>query len=174
MIRTLRRIGFAALALSAPVTLFAHGFAVGDLVIGHPWAAPPPPGAPSVAGYLSVTNDGDREDRLVGASAAFAEAVELHESRIENDVVSMRELMDGVVIPAGEKLVFAPSGKHLMFVSPEPLLEGEVRAVTLRFERAGEVEVRFSIEQPADGVAGTDAGAGAGAGGTEGMDHSKH
>jgi len=157
-----------ALALATPSILFAHAFEIGELSIDHPWAAPPPPGAPTVAGYLSVTNDGEQADRLLGATAAFAEAVEMHESRIEDDVASMRELLDGVVIPAGETVRFEPTGKHLMFVAPEPLVEGDVRRVTLRFERAGELEVRFSVEHPGEEVEPVDHSA------MEGMNHDDH
>ena len=181
-----RLAGRAALALllATPSIVFAHAFRIGDLTIDHPWVAPPPPGAPNVAGYLSVTNDGERADRLLGATAAFTDTVQVHESRIEDDVVSMRELRDGVPIPAGKTVVFEPTGRHLMFVAPEPLLEGDVRPVTLRFERAGEIEVRFNVEQPGEDVETVDHSTMEGmgrstmepgeAGGGQGMNHDDH
>lgn len=153
----------SAVAWSSGVA--AHDFSVGDVQVMHPWAAPPPPGAPSVAGYLEVRNDGDTADRLLGATAAFAERVELHESRVEDDVVSMRPLGDGIALPPGQTVRLAPGGMHLMFVRPEPLGEGDRRSATLQFERAGSLTVEFVVERPEASEAAPAAAP---------MDHSHH
>lgn len=157
-IPTAARLALLLLAMSAGAAAHAHDYRTGDIAIAHPWAPPPPPGAASVAGYLAISNEGDTEDRLLGATATFAERVEIHETRIEDDVARMRELTDGVVLPGGEAVDFEPNGRHLMFVGHEPLREGDRVTATLIFERSGEVEVEFAVEFP-DADGGTDAAA---------------
>lgn len=136
---------FLGLALSAPA--HAHGYEVGELEIGHPWSRETPPGASVGAGYLTVTNNGDRADRLVDADSPAADRVEIHRS-IEEDGVSRMEHQDeGVKIPAGEEIAIEPGGYHLMLMGlDEPLSEDERIPVTLEFERAGSVEVELVVE----------------------------
>ena len=129
----------------------AHEYRAGALEIDHPYAPAPPPGAPSVAGYLAIANGGDAPDRLLGATADFAERVELHATTIDGDVARMRRLEGGIEIPAGATVELAPGGTHLMFVGPERgLAVGDELAVTLAFERAGEVGVTFNVEDGAE------------------------
>jgi copper(I)-binding protein len=58
----------------------------------------------------------------------------------------MRELADGLVIPAGETVELKPGGFHLMFMElKQPLVEGETVEVSLEFQKAGTVTIPFAI-----------------------------
>ena len=137
-----------------PPLVAAHEFEQGDLFVDHPFAPATPPGVSSAAGYLTVTNNGEESERLLGGEAAFAGGgVELHRTTVENDVARMRELSEGLLIEAGETVSLAPGGTHLMFTGLEaPLVDGESLEATLRFERAGEVRVVFNVERPGSGT----------------------
>lgn len=64
--------------------------------------------------------------------------------------MKMRELADGLEIPAGETVVLAPGGFHIMFMGlKQAFVEGETVAVTLTFEKAGSVEVLLPVEATA-------------------------
>ena len=140
----------AALGTAAFGTAHAHEYRAGSIGIDHPYAPAPPPGAPSLAGYLTLVNVGDAPDRLLGATAGFAERVEMHATMMDGDVARMRTLEDGIEIPAGATVALLPGETHLMFVDPAAgLAVGDELPVTLRFERAGETEVVFNVE---DGV----------------------
>lgn len=164
------RVGFlilaAALALFAAQPAFAHGYKIGQIEIGHPWARMTPAGAKVGGGYLSVTNKGAEPDRLVSATAAVADRAEIHEMTVKDGVMNMRMLTDGVDIPAGDEVKLAPGGLHLMLIGlKQPLKEGDSFKGTLTFEKAGTVDVDFKVE----GMAGPK---GAAPAGTE--DHSGH
>jgi periplasmic copper chaperone A len=135
-----------ALALSisaAPAA--AQEFKAGDIVIEKPWARATPKGVQVGGGYLTIRNNGAAPDRLTGGSADFA-AVEVHQSTSENGVSQMRELKDGLAIPAHGSVTFAPGGYHLMFTHlKHPLTKGESVKATLTFEHAGPVEVEFGV-----------------------------
>lgn len=134
----------AAALLAAPAV--ADPVVAGDLRLDRPQIREAPPGAPVAGAYLLIENRGDEGDRLLGASSPAAEAVEIHAMAMEGEVMRMRELPDGLPIPAGEAVSLEPGGLHLMLMAPEAAAAGEAREVTLRFERAGEVTLRFTVE----------------------------
>jgi len=140
---------FLILALAALLTATAaigHDFQIGALKIGHPWARPTLPGQGAGGAYLSVHNGGSTPDRLLGGSMPVAAGVEVHEMRMEGDVMRMREL-PGLEIPAGKTVTLAPAGLHLMLTGLKaPLKLGDKLPLKLRFEKAGEIEVTVNVE----------------------------
>jgi copper(I)-binding protein len=133
-----------ALALSAAPAL-AQEFKGGDIVIEKPWARATPKGAEVGSGYLTIQNNGAAPDRLTGGSTDFG-AVEVHQMSSANGVSQMRELKDGLAIPAHGSVGFSPGGYHLMFTHlTHPLTKGESVKATLNFEHAGPIEVEFSV-----------------------------
>ena len=124
----------------------AGPWTVGDLRIDAPFARATLPNAPVGGGFLTITNEGRTDDTLVAARSAAAGHVEVHEMAMDGDVMRMRELADGLPIPAGETVMLTPGGFHLMFMDLQgPLVEGETVDVTLTFEQAGEVTVPLSV-----------------------------
>ena len=58
----------------------------------------------------------------------------------------MRELADGLPIPAGGSAELKPRGHHLMFIGLKaPFKEGETVKATLTFEKAGSADIMFAI-----------------------------
>ncbi len=149
-----------ALGLSAAPAL-AQEIKAGDLTIEKPWARATPKGAEVGAGYLEIRNNGASPDRLTGGSADFA-GVEIHEMKMEGGVMKMREVKDGLEIPAHGTVKLAPSGYHLMFTGlKRPLVKGESVKATLTFEHAGAVVVDFAVQGvgaagPGGGMKGDD------------------
>ena len=128
------------------------GFAVGDLVVERPWARESV--TRTGAAYLTVRNDGDADDRLIGISSEVADRAELHESDMQDGVMRMRAV-EAVEVPAGGQAALEPGGLHVMLIGLKaPLEEGGSFALTLVFENAGEVEVVTTIEDIAHGGAG--------------------
>jgi copper(I)-binding protein len=119
---------------------------VGELEITMPWSREIPPNAPVAAGFLSIRNGGASDDRLVGVRSDASERVEIHEVRHEDGVARMRELTDGLLIPAGSTVELKPGGYHLMFITPKDgFKQDDVVLATLQFEKAGEVQVAFKV-----------------------------
>lgn len=143
----------AAVALSASAA-FAHDFKLGNLEIHHPASKATLPGQPVGGGFLTVTNTGSEEDRLVSITAPdVSDDVQLHEMAIENDVMKMRQLPDGIDIPAGAKVELKSGGLHIMFMRiKHPFKEGDSFKATLNFEKAGKIDVDFKIEAAKPGA----------------------
>ena len=134
---------------------------VGDLELSGAFTRDTLPNAPVGGGYLTITNKGDTDDRLIAVSTPVAGTSQIHEMKMDGDVMKMNALPDGLVIPAGSTVKLEPGGYHLMFMDLKgPLVEGESIAVTLTFEKSGTVELQVPIGSPA--AKGSD------------MDHSMH
>lgn len=152
-----KEISFAAaLTLGSLLSLadaHAHEVKVGDLVIGHSWARQSPMGADVAAGYMTITNTGKVDDRLVKATAAITATVQLHEMKMEGDVMKMAEIPGGIVIPAGATIELKPKSLHIMFMDLQaPVMEGEEIAGTLTFEKAGTVDIKYEVRAPDAGM----------------------
>ena len=119
---------------------------MGELEISAPWSRAIPPAAPVAAGYLSIRNRGSGDDRLVEVRSDAAARVEIHELRDEDGMARMRQLPDGLSLPAGETVELRPGGYHLMFITPaDGFVAGRQVAATLVFEHAGELPVEFEV-----------------------------
>ena len=126
------------LALAAPA-------AWAQVQVENPWSRATAPGAKVAAGYMVLRNRAATPDRLVGASSPAARKVETHVTVRDGDIMRMREVQ-GYEIPAAGAFELKPGGPHLMFVDVRrPFKEGEAIPVTLRFEKAGEVQVEFKV-----------------------------
>lgn len=128
-------------------TSSAHDYKIGDIVIEYPFSRATPPKARVAGGYLTITNNGTVADRLVGGSATISKRIEIHEMAVKDDIMRMRPLPNGVEIPAGETVTFKPGSYHIMFMGiAEPFKKGSRNTITLKFEKAGEIEVEFAVE----------------------------
>ncbi|PDT84422.1 DUF1775 domain-containing protein [Sinorhizobium sp. BJ1] len=114
---------------------------VGDLEISGGSVKAMLPGAKVGGGGFVIKNTGSTDDRLIAVESPAAGRVELHEMAMENDVMKMRNLGDGIAIPPGETVDLKSGGLHLMFMElQKPFAEGDTVPVTLTFEKAGKVD----------------------------------
>jgi periplasmic copper chaperone A len=132
----------AAVAQPAPAPIRA-----GALQIEAPWLRATPGGAKVGAGYLRITNSGSEADRLTGANMPLAVRGEVHEMTMQNGVMHMAPLAQGLAIAPGTTVELKPGGLHLMFLDLKGALkEGQSVDVTLAFEKAGRVTVPFPVQ----------------------------
>lgn len=119
---------------------------IGKLDVSAPWSRETPPTARVAAGYLSIRNRGRQDDRLLAVESTAARRVEIHQSRTDGGVMRMRLLADGLPIPAGQTVILAPGGSHLMFIDTvRPPTAGERLDAVLVFRDAGRLPVAFEV-----------------------------
>jgi periplasmic copper chaperone A len=117
----------------------------GILDIKNPWARPAAESA-NGAVYFVIENGTSQDDVLLSGRTDIASVVELHESEIDGDHMSMHH-QDEVVLPAGEAVEFSPGGLHIMLVGlTRQLKAGETFDITLVFKQAGEKTVTVSVK----------------------------
>jgi len=137
-----------ALAAAAAVGLQPITVAQPSTVtIENPWTRATAPGQAVAGGFMTVINTTGPEDRLLRASSPVAKEVQIHNTTMDEGVMRMRPMADGVAIPAGGRVEFKPRALHLMFMGLQaPIAAGTTVPVTLEFERAGKVGATFRVE----------------------------
>lgn len=134
------------LAGAATLALATASFA--DITINDAYARSSRPKAPTGAAFMVIENTGPTDDRLVEARSDVAARVELHTHvDLGGGVMRMTKVEEGFVIPAGGSHALARGGDHVMMMGlKSPLVQGETIAVTLVFEKAGEMTVKIPVD----------------------------
>ncbi len=115
------------------------------------WCRPAVAGARAVGCY--VTLDSAADDRLVAAESPAGQRVEIHTMTMDGGVMRMRELEDGLPLPAGETVALKPGAEHLMLIAPATALdEGGELSLTLNFEKAPPATVTAQIRSAPHGM----------------------
>lgn len=148
MNKSIRNAGLSFAVLFALVQpLMAHEYKAGDLELKHPWSRATPEGARVAAGYVKIVNSGAEADRLVSVTGEISGRSEIHEMSVNAQGVMTMRPVDGIEIPAGGEVELKPGGLHIMFLELSGTKkDGERFAGTLTFEKAGTVDVEFSVE----------------------------
>lgn len=107
------------------------------------------PAGPNAALYFTASG-GDEPDRLLGARAAVAAEVQIHETATGQDGSTTMRPVDGLDLPADGELVLEPGGYHLMLVDVERVESGDEVDVTLIWENSGEMTIPVDVVEPAD------------------------
>jgi copper(I)-binding protein len=112
----------------------AASIALAQTVVTDPWARATVPGQPATGAFMTLTADTD--STLVAVASPVAKLVQVHQSSIDNDVMSMHQVQR-VALPAGKPVVFDPSGYHVMLMQLNgQVKEGERVPLTLTIEDA--------------------------------------
>jgi copper(I)-binding protein len=129
------------------------------ILIERPWARATPPGAQTAAAYVTIVNHGAEGDVLIAASSPQADRVEFHVSTRDGGVMRMRPATSGITVPAHGTIELRPEGGYHVMLSglKAPLRSGTILPVTLRFAKAGPIDVVFDVEPI--GARGPSAGA---------------
>ncbi|MDB5375313.1 MAG: hypothetical protein JWP04_3955 [Belnapia sp.] len=140
----IRRSLLGLLAFAPVAAAMAHDGQAGDIAVTQPWSRAA--GANGTgAGFLTIHNAGGEPDRLVSAASPAARKVELHAHVRDGEVMRMRPV-DGIPLPPGQTVTLQPGGLHVMLIGlTEALRQGGEVPLTLRFERAGEVQVMLHV-----------------------------
>lgn len=142
----IRSLAVAATVALLATPVLAHDYTAGTVTVSHPWARATPKGAKVGAAYFHVAASKAGGDRLIAAKADVSDRVELHTHVHEGNVMKMRQV-EAVAVPAGGDVTFEPSGYHLMLMDLKaPLKEGDLLAITLVFEKAGEIKLEATVE----------------------------
>ena len=126
----------------------------GDISISRVYALPTLQGIRNGAAYIEqIDNKGKQADRLLRASSAVADKVELHTMSVDaKNVMRMRPVPDIALTPGSPVKMLPGGGLHIMLLGlKKPLVEGDRFTLTLEFERAGKTDVTVQVQAPKSG-----------------------
>jgi|GEM_PF-462152 len=103
--------------------------------------------APNSAAYGYVVNLTNEDVVLTGGASDVSEVIEIHDMVMEDDVMVMTPLADGLTIPAGGSVILQPGGLHVMMIGLDgELAVGDAFDLTLNFEGAGELALTVPVQ----------------------------
>lgn len=131
---------FHMLAMAALLVLISCAAQATELTVRDGWFRALPPSVPS-GGYFTLRNDGKAMATLTDVESPACGAMMMHQTTPGG--------MDHVMaldVRAGEDMVFAPGGYHLMCMASTPLLKvGTSVPVTLFFKDGQKITAHFQV-----------------------------
>jgi periplasmic copper chaperone A len=97
--------------------------------------------------YFLLQNHSAGRYELTGVTSDAAQAVEMHESSMEGDVMKMQQVTS-IPIPGKASIEFAPGGLHVMLIGlNEDLQVGDEIQVTLHFTEHEDILVTVPVQE---------------------------
>ena len=128
--------------LIASLLAFAATSALAQVTVKDPWVRATVPQQTATGAFMRLSSPTDA--RLVSAISPVAGVVEIHEMKMENDVMKMRPV-PSVAIPAGKGVELKPGGYHVMLMNLKAQVkEGDTVPITLVIE--GKDKKRETVE----------------------------
>ncbi len=119
---------------------------IADVAVKDAWVRTTVPGQKGTGAFMSLTAKSDL--RLVGASSAVAGIAEVHEMKMNGDVMQMRAVA-GVDLPAGKTVALRAGGFHVMLLDLKTALPKNATVpLTLLFKDAKGVESKMEVTVP--------------------------
>jgi hypothetical protein len=136
-------------AVAAAAALFFATSAAAQVTVTEPWVRGTVPGQMATGAFMLLKSAADA--KLVEARSPVAGVVEIHEMKLENNVMRMRAIA-ALDLPAGRAVELKPGGYHVMLMDlKQPVKEGEVVPVTLIVDTGGRretLEVKAPVRAP--------------------------
>ncbi|MET0322620.1 MAG: copper chaperone PCu(A)C [Duganella sp.] len=145
---------FVSLMLGA--TLLAAAPAWSQVTVDQPWVRATVAAQKVTGAFMTLT--AAKDSRLVGVSTPAAGVVEVHEMKMVEDVMRMRQV-PALDLPAGKPVALTPGGYHLMlFQLKQQLKDGDKVPLTLEVEDAAKVRSTITVQavvRPLNAAAGS-------------------
>jgi copper(I)-binding protein len=147
MKQCLTALGAALLMSVAMADATSNDYHANNVHVDHVYARSTVPGQTSGVAYLTIENKGSGADKLVSVSSPIAASTEIHSMAMDGTIMRMREVSD-LALPPSAKIVMSPGGGyHIMLVGvKKPLTAGDKIPMSLRFEKAGKLDITVVVE----------------------------
>ena len=129
--------------LIAAVTLLTAVTAHAQVEVTDAWARATGPGQKATGVFMNLT--AKKAMRLVGVKSEVAGVTELHEMKMDKDIMKM-QAVKALDLPAGKTVSLKPGSYHVMLMDLKaPLAEGDHAVITLLFEDAAGVKTQQEV-----------------------------
>ena len=139
-----------AASLSGLVLAQAHIRNV-NIDVSNAWVRSTVPGQMGTGAFMKIT--AKTGTQLVGVSSPVAGVAEVHEMKMEGDIMKMRAtpVLD---LPAGKTVELKPGGYHVMLMDlKQPFVKGSKVPLTLMFKDAKGVQSKLALTLPVTSMA---------------------
>ncbi len=141
----------AAFAFATASSAFAH------VTVSNPWARATVAQQQASGVFLELRSAHD-DAQLVGVKTDAASSAEVHEMRMQDNVMKMRAV-PSVNLPSGQTVTLKPGGYHIMLMGlKKPLVAGENVELTLDVVHADGAKESIAVTAPVRALAPAAAG----------------
>ncbi|MGI9280805.1 MAG: copper chaperone PCu(A)C [Endozoicomonas sp.] len=117
-----------------------------DVEIKGQYARAVPAVSTNSAAFLTITNKGKADVKLVSADSDIADRVELHGHKHEGNMMRMFKL-DDLDLPAGKTEALESGGSHIMLMGLKKAMKaGDEIDITLHFSDGDAVDVKVPVK----------------------------
>ena len=145
---------FKHLITAALTIVFAANAFAQNVTVTDAWARATVPGQKATGAFMKITAKDNT--KLVGVSSPVAGVAEIHEMKMDKDVMKMAALPSGLALPAGKAVELKPGGYHVMLMDLKaPLTKDSTVPLTLTLQDAKgvkstvELKVLVGMQAPA-------------------------
>jgi len=133
------------LITAALTTICAVSALAQNVTITNAWARATVQGQKATGAFMTLTAKDNA--KLVGVSSPVAGVAEIHEMKVEKDVMKMAALPNGLDLPAGKAVELKPGSYHVMLMDLKaPLAKDTTVPVTLTFQDAKGVKSNVELK----------------------------
>lgn len=137
--------------LSATLLLACSALQAQTVEVKDAWIRSTVQGQQGTGAFMNIT--AKDAATLVGASSPVAGVVEVHEMKMEGDVMKMHAV-PSLDLPAGQTVQLKPGGYHVMMMDLKKTLpKGSTVPLTLRFKDAKGAESQVELKVPVSTMA---------------------
>ncbi len=132
----------AALSAACAVSVLAQ-----NVTVSEAWARATVPGQKATGAFMKLT--AKDSVKLVGVSTPAAGVAEIHEMKMDKDVMKMAALPNGLDLPAGKSVELKPGSFHVMLMDLKaPLTKDTSVPLILVFQDAKGVKTNLEVKVP--------------------------
>lgn len=142
----LQRLTTPLLMAAALLAGAAQAQTAAPVAVDGAWARASVPGQKATGAFMRLT--APESTRLVRVESAAAGVSEVHEMKMDGDVMKMRAV-PALELPAGQAVELKPGGYHVMLMDLKaPLVKGTSVPLTLIFQDAKGAQSQQQLELP--------------------------
>jgi copper(I)-binding protein len=138
---------FTRLILLATGLFVASHVAAQSITVTNPWVRATVQGQKATGAFMTVT--AKENAKLVAVSSPVAGIAEIHEMKMDKDVMKMAALPSGLDLPAGKAVDLKPGSYHIMLMDLKlPLTKDVAVPLTLTFQDSAGKKSQQVIQVP--------------------------
>jgi copper(I)-binding protein len=136
----------AAISSVLVTTAWAQTSSAG-VSVSDAWVRATVAGQKATGAFMTLT--AKETSTLLSVSSPVAGVAEIHEMKMDKDVMKMAALPKGLALPAGQAVALKPGSYHVMLMDLKaPLAKDSTIPVTLTFQDAKGVKSKLELKVP--------------------------
>lgn len=126
--------------------LIGTAHAESPIKIENTWSPEAPPVVKVMAGYMKISNSGNKDIKIKSAKSSLFKKVEIHLSQNKNGMMRMLK-QENLAVKAHSQIELKPGGLHMMLIGKlKPIKSGSFIPVTLLFSNSESINIKLKVK----------------------------